>query len=241
MAVTDLAVRTESLAPPEHHIPAELLLDYANGSLEEAWSLVVACHLTLCPQCRRGLQAIEATAGAMLDRIEEKPLRAASGGFAAVAAQLGAQDPAAPKAAAGTTAGGAAPDRYGLPQPLRRYLARGVDDIPWRWSGAGLQSFALPVAKRRGGMASLLRVAPGAGLPMHSHAGDEMTLVLSGGYTVGNTAFQRGDVEIADGAVEHRPIAMPEQPCICLAVTDAPLRFSGAFGWFFNQWARFSA
>jgi putative transcriptional regulator len=41
--------------------------------------------------------------------------------------------------------------------------------------------------------------------------------------------------------VEHRPVAKPDQPCICLAITDAPLNFSGALGWFFNQWAKLSA
>ncbi|MEK9969411.1 MAG: ChrR family anti-sigma-E factor [Ferrovibrio sp.] len=232
MSVTDLAVHTESTNPPVHHIPGELLLDYATGTLEEPWSLVVACHLTLCPHCRRELAVIESAAGTLIEQIDPTPSAAGAGGFAAVAAQLGPQEPA------GIDHVVPAPDPDGLPRPLRNYIG---DGIRWRWSGAGLQSFALPVTKNRGGMVSLLKVAPGAGLPMHSHAGDEMTLVLSGGYTVGDTAFQRGDVEVANGAVEHSPIAMAGRPCLCLAVTDAPLRFSGRLGWFFNQWARFSA
>ncbi|MCW0233492.1 MAG: ChrR family anti-sigma-E factor [Ferrovibrio sp.] len=234
MAVTDLAAYPDSprgsMQGPAHHIPAELLLDYATGTLAEPWSLVVACHLTLCPHCRRELAAIEATAGAMLEEIAPQPVSA--GGFAAVAARLGPQD-AAPAVRA--------PAKDGLPAPLRDYLATGIDAIRWRWSGAGLQSHALPMRKTSGGMVSLLRVAPGAGLPMHTHAGNEMTLVLSGGYTAGNDAFRRGDVEIADGSIEHRPVAMADGPCICLAVTDAPLRFSGSFGWLLNQWARLSA
>jgi putative transcriptional regulator len=232
MAVTDLAVHTDSRQPPVHHIPGELLLDYATGTLEEPWSLVVACHLTLCPHCRCELAAIEATAGSLIDRIDPVPAAAGEGGFAAIAARLGPQDPA------GIASADRVPDPDGLPRPLRNYLG---DGIRWRWSGAGLQSFALPVAKQRGGMVSLLKVAPGAGLPMHSHAGDEMTLVLSGGYTSGDAAYQRGDVEIANGTVEHSPIAMAGRPCLCLAVTDAPLRFSGSLGWFFNVWSRLSA
>lgn len=232
MPVTDLDSSAESRPTPVHHIPAELLLDYASGNLAESWSLVVACHLTLCPQCRHELRGIEATAGAMLDEIAPQPVT--TGGFAAVAARLGPQEPAAPAAKA--TAGV-------LPRPLQAYLgtAVGIDTIPWRWSGAGLQSHALPIARQRGGMVSLLKVAPGAGLPLHTHRGDEMTLILSGGYTDEAGTFQRGDVEIADGGVRHRPVAMLDQPCICLAVTDAPLDFSGPLGWFFNQWARLSA
>lgn len=216
---------------PVHHIPDELLLDYAAGNLDEAWSLAVACHLTFCPQCRRALRTVEAMAGSLIEEIAPQP--AVRSGFAAVAGRLGQQERApAPKTAQASD---------GLPYPLRQYLGGGLADVRWRWSGAGLQSFALPIGKRKGGMVSLLKVAPGAGLPLHTHSADEVTLVLSGGYTAGDAAFRRGDVEIADGAVEHRPLAMLDQPCICLAISDAPLRFSGPLGWFYNQWARFSA
>jgi putative transcriptional regulator len=39
--------------------------------------------------------------------------------------------------------------------------------------------------------------------------------------------FARGDIETADASVTHTPTAAPGQDCICLAVTDAPLRFQG--------------
>ncbi len=231
--MTDLAVHHDStVLNPVHHIPAELLLDYATGNLDEAWSLAVACHLTLCPHCRRELKAIEAMAGSMLEQTAPQP--AAGQGFAAVADRLGPQE--------SRQARMPLPDPDGLPQPLRQYLGDGLSDVRWRWSGAGLQSFALPMGRKKAdGMVSLLKVAPGAGLPMHTHTGGEITLVLSGGYTAGDTAFRRGDVELADGTVEHRPLAMLDRPCICLAIADSPLQFSGAMGWFFNQWARFSA
>ncbi|WP_341705833.1 ChrR family anti-sigma-E factor [Ferrovibrio sp.] len=242
MTVTEMHSAAAPILP-EHHIPAELLLDYASGSLGEAWSLVVACHLTLCPHCRAELAAIEALGGRLLEEMPPQPMQPA--GFAAIAARLGPQEPAPdmqektrqqkvrpqPEPAAGG----------GLPAPLRAYLSGGVDRIPWRWSGAGLHAFALPVQKARGGMASLLRIAPGTGMPRHSHAGEEMTLVLSGGFTDDAGAFRRGDVEIADGSTEHRPVAMAGEPCICLAVTDAPLRFSGSFGWILNQWSKLSS
>ena len=37
----------------QHHLPDDLLLTYAAANLAEAWSLVVATHLSLCPECRR--------------------------------------------------------------------------------------------------------------------------------------------------------------------------------------------
>lgn len=230
MSVTDFATELSGPIQPDHHIPAELLLDYAGGTLAEPASLALACHLTFCPRCRRDLAAIESVAGSQLDEIAPQPVA----GFAAIADRLGEQEdrPAkAPPASAGVV----------LPRPLLSYLPGGLDGVAWRWSGAGLQSYALPVSKARGGIASLLRIAPGAGLPLHSHRGNELTLVLSGGFTDETGAYRRGDLEVADGDVEHRPVAMLDQPCICLAITDAPLNFRGPLGWFFNQWAKLSA
>jgi putative transcriptional regulator len=146
--VTDLAVHHDStLLNPVHHIPAELLLDYATGTLDEAWSLAVACHLTLCPHCRRELKAIEAMAGSMIEQTAPQPVAArdfAPRGFAAVADRLGAQEAAPPPKAA-------RPDPDGLPQPLRQYLRGGLSDVRWRWSGAGLQSYALPMGRKKSG------------------------------------------------------------------------------------------
>lgn len=233
MVVNDLTAIPAATQAPVHHIPAELLLDYATGSLAEPWSLVVACHLSLCPHCRAELAAIERVAGAMLDDVPPQSLR--SSGFAAIEARLGDQEPAPVRKAVSGRRGG------GIPAPLRAYLKDGIDRIDWRWSGAGLHSWALPVPKARGGMVSLLKIAPGAAMPLHTHRGEEMTLVLSGGFTDEGGAFTRGDVEIADGNTEHRPVAMNDGPCICLAVTDAPLNFRGSFGWVLNQWARLSS
>ena len=38
-----------------------------------------------------------------------------------------------------------------------------------------------------------------------------------------------GDLEEADETVEHQPVAGAGEDCICLAVTDAPLRFKSRF------------
>lgn len=217
--------------PPRHHIPGELLLDYAVGRMAEPWSLVVACHLALCPDCREEMRRLEALGGDILAHTEASPLRRP------LPADLPARDMA--RKPGGATPALPARDAR-LPAPLLSYLPGGLDAARWRWVGSGVRSFPLPLRSRQG-MVSLLRIEPGRGLPSHSHGGDEMTLVLCGGFSDERGDFRRGDVEIADGDVQHQPVAMPDEPCICLAVTDAPLRFAGPFGWIFNQWARLTA
>ena len=53
-----------------------------------------------------------------------------------------------------------------------------------------------------------------------------MTMVLQGAYRDELDRFGRGDVEIADQDLTHTPVAEAGLDCICLAATDAPLRFN---------------
>ncbi len=75
------------------------------------------------------------------------------------------------------------------------------------------------------GSARLLYIPPGQGVPDHGHNGLELTLVLQGSFTDETGSFGTGDLEIADQTLDHTPVAGPDAPCICLAATDAPLRF----------------
>lgn len=70
----------------------------------------------------------------------------------------------------------------------------------------------------------------GKGVPRHTHAGIEFTLVLSGVFGDENGRFLPGDIQMTDPTVTHRPRAEPGDVCVVLAVTDAPLRLTGLLG-----------
>jgi len=201
----------------QHHLSDELILAYGTGELDEATSLLVATHMALCPRCRASLEITEAMGGVALDCIPEADLDESE-----VDNLLGRIDNlVAPTPSAVLRK----PDRPPvLPQPLRDYAGGDVDDIRWRGLGKGVRQLRL-AAGSSGAKARLLWIPAGAKIPEHSHGGLELTLVLDGSFYDQNAWFRRGDVEEADATVEHQPVAGPEKPCICLAVTDAPLRF----------------
>ena len=64
-------------------------------------------------------------------------------------------------------------------------------------------------------------------MPDHGHNGTELTLVLKGAFADDHDRFGVGDVEVANEDLHHTPIAEPGEDCICLAATDAPLKFNG--------------
>ena len=200
-----------------HHLRAELLLAYGAGTLDEATSLLVATHLALCPRCRADLDLAEAVGGALIDCAE--PDGATDGAMPGTPAGGGG---APPRPAAAPAARGA----FVLPQPLRGYAGGDSGAAPWRAVGGGIRQVPL-TTRGRGATARLLSIPAGRSVPDHGHRGLELTLVLAGAFYDRHAWYRRGDVQAADEAVVHRPVAGPEEDCICLAVTDAPLRFRG--------------
>jgi putative transcriptional regulator len=205
-----------------HHISDELLVEYANGSLEEGWSIAVATHLALCPACRKRLQAIEATAGELLEGIETEPSESDDTSWAALRAKLAAA-PRVTEAAPPRKA--AAPSPRRLPEPLNSYLGGDLDSLKWRALGLGAYHYPIPTKDRQISV-RLLRIPAGKPVPEHTHGGRELTLVLKGAFRDGDDRFGPGDFEETDESVNHQPIAEKGDDCICLAVTDAPLKFS---------------
>ncbi|MEQ9519032.1 MAG: ChrR family anti-sigma-E factor [Parvibaculum sp.] len=199
-----------------HHIPEEMLLAYAAGSAPEAWSLLVATHLSLCAECRAAVGRTEKFGGALLEGLEPATLDddAFDHLMRAIDNSPDVEDEARPVEKIPSV----------LPEPLRSYVGGDLHALKWRRLGAG--AFHIPIVTKDGtAHARLLKVPAGKPVPMHGHNGEELTLVLTGSFSTYQGDFHRGDVEAADADVEHMPVAGPEEDCICLAVTDAPLRF----------------
>jgi putative transcriptional regulator len=200
-----------------HHLSDDLLVSYAAGSLAEGWSLAVATHLALCPQCRKRLTLAEDIGGELLDATETSEDVTSS--WEAVRRRLA--EPVVIEAPRPTPGGRR---EGGLPEPLRSYLGGDIDTLRWRSLGRGAYQIRIPTADSET-QVRLLRIPAGKPVPEHGHGGRELTLVLRGSFADGDDLFARGDIEDADASLTHQPIATPGEDCICLAVTDAPLRF----------------
>lgn len=198
-----------------HHVSDDLLLRYEAGTLSEGWSLAVATHLALCPECRARARLAAAVGGALVEASEIADV--SPGAFDSVMARIADVPPAAPTPCPRATVGV-------LPEPLRSYVGGDADRIRWRTIGGGVRQMLIRTADRST-TARLLLVPAGRPVPEHGHGGRELTVVLAGSLVDGGAVFRRGDIEIADETVEHQPAAGPGEDCICLAVTDAPLRF----------------
>lgn len=195
-------------------------MSYASGSLPEAFSLIIAAHISLCDHCRATCASYETLGGSVLDTMSGRaPL--APGSLEATLAKIHATHPPAAETAT--------PPRQRadavLPHPLPDYIGGGLHDIRWRPIGLGVRQAVLRTSKTA--TARLFHIPAGTAMPSHGHNGLEMTMVLQGAFQDENEYFARGDVETASSDLHHTPVADIHEDCICLAVTDAPLRFAG--------------
>lgn len=196
-----------------HHPAEELLIAYAGGGADEGTSLVIATHLALCPACRSVVASAEATGGALLSEMNPVPLGETA--LNNVLSRLKQQDALFQPAP---------PVKHAIfPEPLRSYLGGDLERVKWTSVTKGIS--VKPVFRHGATRVQLIRSLPGAGVGVHSHRGEELTLVLEGGFTDTTGHYLRGDLQTADPALTHRPMADDGGPCISLAVTGAPLRF----------------
>ncbi len=80
----------------------------------------------------------------------------------------------------------------------------------------------------------LIKMDPGASVPLHSHGGREYILVLSGSFRDEFGNYNKGDLQINDQKIKHTPIACEDNGCVCLTITEQDVIFFGRYGSFFN-------
>lgn len=205
---------------PSHHLDDATLLSYSAGALSPAMTLVASAHIESCQHCRDTLRDADQIGGSLLQ--QQRPTSAPSASARdAMLAMLDNDEPAlAPEIE------DVLPpfDADQLPTALHPWFGRSIRALRWRRVAPGVQRIRAKGVS--GGDLMLLRIAPGSRMPLHSHGGNELTMILQGAYDDVLGHFAPGDVADLDGETEHQPVTSPGVPCICLAATDAPLVFS---------------
>lgn len=202
---------------PIHHPPDELLTDYVTGAAPEAISLFVATHTSVCWDCVEHIAEEEAMAAAMMETL------AAPRRDDLLQRVLGRLDEPAPLVAPRVS-------HPWAPGPLAAYVGT---DPRWRRIVPGVEILELPLALGDQPVV-LTRIKPGAVVPSHGHAGWELQLVLTGGYTADDGHFGPGDAHCVDDRTVHGFTVDPGEVCISLLVREGRIRARGWKGKLFS-------
>jgi putative transcriptional regulator len=191
-----------------HHPTDETLAAFASGTLDEARSVVVSVHMSLCATCKSKARQYEAIGGVLL----EQALPAAMNPDA-LQKVLGMIDTNLPASAARAE------------EPLDRYQ---LGKWRWVWPGVRQRSISVPVVSNI--KVFMLKAEPGIQLPHHKHTGYEWTCVLEGAFEHQFGRYGPGDFDEADETLEHKPTICEGAPCVCIVALQGDIKFQSGWG-----------
>lgn len=213
---------------PKHHPDDATLLSYAAGGLTAGAKLLLDCHLACCERCQRKVAQVEAFGGALLQALPDAPMTSS---IDQLLAKLDSPESLAALSSAPQRSADQQSPEW-LPEWAQELLpwlrSDPTQQAHWQRVAPGISQIRFDHARFSADKAvRLLRIAPGTCMPKHGHSGSELTLILQGSYSDETGRFCAGDVADLDPDIKHQPIADRDTACICLIVTDAPLRFDG--------------
>ncbi|MFH0257151.1 ChrR family anti-sigma-E factor [Vibrio rumoiensis] len=216
-----------------HHPTHELMTVFANGELPASLSIAIASHLELCSECKNTVESItQQTAEQQLSSVHNTPSSHENNedDFADMIANITQDD-----------------SLFEIQEaPLQTVEFKGQQFILPR----ALQSLSLQKQQNLGKLtrsrielhegnikASLLHIEPGGSVPVHTHKGFELTLLLDGEFEDQMGRYQKGDFIWLTGEHEHSPTT--KTGCLCFTVSNDALMFTQGISKLLNPIGQF--
>ena len=175
---------------------SEITCAYALQALPASEIAAAEAHIASCPECQRDLEALRP----LLDRLVSWPtdvLRPTTSLQARLAHRIAEETRKPP-----------------VSPPSRRW-----SEPEWEEVAAGIECKLLAADAERHRVSMLVRLAPGASYPPHTHAGVEELHLLDGELWINDRKLVPGDYNYgAPGALDER--VWSETGCTCVLVTS---------------------
>ncbi|MGB0495678.1 MAG: ChrR family anti-sigma-E factor [Kangiellaceae bacterium] len=212
-----------------YHPDIDFLLKYSSGQLEPALTVAISLHIQNCKICREQIAQLEEVGGATLESIEQDEIN--DDLFRHLLEEvnnLPIEQSVTPFEEFAIAE---------LDRPLVQQLSeRDYSNLDWQKVTSKISKATIAMNDSHFEV-ELLKFSPKAKIPKHTHIGKEITVVLEGEFSDKDGNYQAGEFIVKDSSEEHQPLA-GDEGCVCLAITDAPLKFTGTFGSLINWWVR---
>jgi putative transcriptional regulator len=211
-----------------NHPYDELLAAYSAGSLPLSQALCVSAHLEHCESCGQKLQRLNRVGSQLMQQL--KPARASEQLKNRLLDSLDSLTEEAPDQE---------PPKVdpSIPRCLHQFIENNYDDLHWKRVSADIHSVEL-CRDSNGAKVELLKIKPGGSATTHTHLGDEYTVILEGSFSDEEGLYRQGDFMVKSENDQHTPVATKDRECICLAVTEGPIQFTGFITRLLNPFIR---
>ena len=193
---------------PKHHPDESVLMDLSSGSLSEGLSALIEAHLSSCHDCSEIKYYFDFLGGELLNEIT--PVKMKNNFVEKITSRDQIEKNLSDIEKSYDTL---------IPTSLNKWIKDGLNNLQWIKRGKGLEEFAVKINNTIDTLL-LYRIQAGKALPKHSHEGEEVTLVLSGGFSDEHGHYLPYDIVFADKNITHTPIADNDGECIVAVVKN---------------------
>ena len=205
---------------------SELYSAYAAGTLSPSFALLVETQAAIRPDIRAHLTQAETLSGIFFER--EAQTRLAPNAYEKTLHAIDELEEEADSRQAAQMASERLDEIMTLPEPLREKALESCVRGGWKHlTGGGSR---LDISRTSAGSAHLYRIKAGASVPSHSHFGNELTLVVRGGFSDETGSYGPGDLAFNTPDDTHTPVGDDDGVCMALAVSDGGMQFKGMLG-----------
>ena len=211
-----------------NHPYDELLAAFSAGSLPLSQALCISAHLEHCAGCTKKLQRLNRVGSELMQQL--KPAKASDELKNRLLEQLDTLVEDTPEQQPGRV-------DPAIPRSLHQFIDSSYEDLRWKRISGDIHSVEL-CRDSNGARVELLKIKPGGSAITHTHLGDEYTVILEGSFSDESGLYRKGDFLVRNEKDQHTPVATQDRECICLAVTEGPIQFTGFISRLLNPFIR---
>lgn len=208
------------------HPQPDQLIEFAAGSCHTGISIAVSVHLHYCSHCRQALSELESASTVLFE--SQTPAVVPDQLFDTLMQRIQNEPAPAPEPAP-------KPSRF--PKALASLIPESLEDLNWRHPMKNLRVSQL-MTDESGLIVGLHHMKAGGRVPNHGHRGDEINVVLEGGFSDQLGSYGKGDFVFRTEADTHAPQADAHEDCLMLSVVSAPVKLTGPLGWIINPFLK---
>lgn len=210
-----------------HHPDSLTLMEYSAGNLTEPHALCIRLHLDKCPHCQSRVDTLDSLGAVMMENQPKADVSESM--FDSILARIDSdsdEDEVMARVSVRTN-------------PLQKLLGDDLNSLPWKRQLGDVS--VLDISERFPGQHEqvvLQKLAAGGKAPIHTHRGEETTIVLQGAFADQKGVFNQWDFVVLNEQDEHKPVAVGCEDCITLSILSAPVKLTGMFTRMLNPFIR---